>query len=281
MLIEALKEHPTFSTIEFSLVKEAVLNSEQQIFQNSKNRQEYIIAISGKLEQIKQTRSGPERRQTASGIQTSQNPGSKIDDTHGYDYGSRTRYETPPEMARHSNKFKQTVGIYNDKEITEKNVHGSKKISAAFLDDFDEIFSKRMNSKKDKKKEGSNTMAVNVSQSEMPRDVNFTINIVKNKPTERVKEERIQEKAPKVPDLESEVKEYIRENGLNIVKVEDENDWNDTIDFLLSLNDKDEMLVMQDKCRKIKFISREELENRITWYENNLDNSMDQSYRPQ
>lgn len=55
ILIEALKESPSFCDISDSQLKEAVLNSEHQTFQQSKSKDEYIYHINEKLRKIKQS----------------------------------------------------------------------------------------------------------------------------------------------------------------------------------------------------------------------------------
>lgn len=54
-LIEALKESPSFCNIQLTQLKEAVLNSENQTYQQSKNREEYVYYINEKLRKIKNT----------------------------------------------------------------------------------------------------------------------------------------------------------------------------------------------------------------------------------
>ncbi|KAM0679726.1 hypothetical protein GINT2_002136 [Glugoides intestinalis] len=55
ILIKALKESSSFSDISDSQLKEAVLNSEHQTFQQSKSKEEYIYHINEKLRKIKQS----------------------------------------------------------------------------------------------------------------------------------------------------------------------------------------------------------------------------------
>ena len=74
-------------------------------------------------------------------------------------------------------------------------------------------------------------------------------------------------------DAEKEVRDYMNKNNLQPVAIEDEEEWNETMDFLISLNDTNEKLLMQNKCRKVKFMSRDELEKRIVWFENNVNES--------
>lgn len=54
-LIEALKESPSFCNIQMAQLKEAVLNSENQTFQQAKNRDEYVYYINEKLKKIRNT----------------------------------------------------------------------------------------------------------------------------------------------------------------------------------------------------------------------------------
>jgi len=54
-LIEVLKESPSFCNISLAQLKEAVLNSEHQTFQQSKSKDEYIYYINEKLKKIKQS----------------------------------------------------------------------------------------------------------------------------------------------------------------------------------------------------------------------------------
>lgn len=54
-LLEALKESPSFCNISDNQLKEAVLNSEHQTFQQSKNKNEYLYHINEKLKKIKQS----------------------------------------------------------------------------------------------------------------------------------------------------------------------------------------------------------------------------------
>lgn len=52
-LVEVLKKTQRFANIQFSLLKNIILNSEQQIFQKSKNKHEYEITINKKIDYIK------------------------------------------------------------------------------------------------------------------------------------------------------------------------------------------------------------------------------------
>lgn len=57
-LIEALKESPAFTNLSLDQIKEAVLNSEHQTFQQSKSSDEYLFYINEKLKKIKQSSGG-------------------------------------------------------------------------------------------------------------------------------------------------------------------------------------------------------------------------------
>ncbi|KAI4291987.1 hypothetical protein PAPHI01_1261 [Pancytospora philotis] len=54
-LIDALRESPSFKNIQLSQLKEAVLNSENQTYMQSKNRDEYVYYIHEKLKKIQST----------------------------------------------------------------------------------------------------------------------------------------------------------------------------------------------------------------------------------
>lgn len=52
-LLEALKESPSFANIQPAQLKEAVLNSESQTYQQAKSREEYVFFINEKLKKIR------------------------------------------------------------------------------------------------------------------------------------------------------------------------------------------------------------------------------------
>ncbi|ORD98416.1 hypothetical protein A0H76_2536 [Hepatospora eriocheir] len=53
-LIQALRESPTFCNVPLSIIKEAVLSSEQNIFNSSLNKNQYTSAILERLKRIKE-----------------------------------------------------------------------------------------------------------------------------------------------------------------------------------------------------------------------------------
>lgn len=85
-LIEALRVSPSFGAISLAQLKEAVLNSEHQTFQQAKSMDEYVFYINEKLKKIKQ--SAPQRFEFKSDGKPEENHGVPRQDKEHGDTGS-------------------------------------------------------------------------------------------------------------------------------------------------------------------------------------------------
>ena len=144
-MMETLKEHPAYSTIQFSLIKEAVLNCEQKIFINSKNRQEYVIAINNKIEQIKQTNINEHEKPMHNNIPIKKN-------VEKFSYEMPQKYMRDLEHNKRKESENKIVDLYKDKCISEKHIESNKKQKEktySFLSDFEDFFSGVTSNKND------------------------------------------------------------------------------------------------------------------------------------
>lgn len=364
-LIEALKEHPTFSNIQFALIKEAVLNSEQQMFLNAKNRQEYVIAINSKIEQIKKSTSmlTEENRMQFSGETNKQSQNmhkyQQTQNTNFYNFAptqdmSKNRNDVYSKKQTNTKMGSQSTFMFDmnkKSNFSEKQFDTEKKAKSkkfSFLNEFENFFTGQtkapeMNQSQNntiKEVDGKNILSnefnldrknkrnlpdpsifitkkskisinvekkkkeadeindfvcndasfactdtaqiVDIASENVPKNVNFTISINKKK------EEKKQEKGEKpfvnekvAEEMKQVVKEekklsdfelYIKNNNYVEVSDVDETEWIEALDFLLELGEQEEMYIMQHKNRHFKFLSLDQLNTRIDWYSNNIDN---------
>ncbi|OQS54326.1 hypothetical protein EHP00_1031 [Ecytonucleospora hepatopenaei] len=336
-LIEALKDHPTFSNIQFTLIKEAVLNSEQQIYLSTKNKHEYAIAINKKIEQIK-----------SSSISISNESNSTDISRNSIENKAKNFYVKPQNMLRRQkekleNRSEQyitkpknkiaymdpsTTELYTDKSINEKKfskIKLQKNEKFSFLNDFENFFETKSvgipknlsknnkyiskaessvcmngeikkrkmdihlnNSRKNTEKLNENTenkycKVFDIVNDTIPTNVNFTININKktNLPDhEPTSLKNVKNKANTIQEEKdifieknenNEFEKFISEFNIVELQIDNEEEWTEALDFLIDLGEKDEKVLMQHKNRHFKFLSKDAINEKISWYTNNVD----------
>ncbi|KAL6121516.1 hypothetical protein NUSPORA_01547 [Nucleospora cyclopteri] len=347
-LIEALRESPSFCSISFVYIKEAVLSSEQQIFHSSKNKRDYVISISEKLNRIKNA--ATQRNPSFSPRKQQIGPQENFYGKTMYDgkksefdqYGKYSRklqeekkasfaqeFFTP--MGKHKNsrsyeshaekhsmpgsaslmrpisggkinaervaqhetenrsKFYDTVNIYNDRELNEREVGRKMKAknkTMSWLSEFDDLLCEKTQEKRDFsdvknaleminsgkdisrisfssteigshrdlsaesskrnkiEEKGSSSQIIDISSQAIPKNINFKLEIAKEK----------EEAIKTVPE---QLQKYLETNKLTLYEPKNREVWFEKLCKLEYFSKKYEI---QIKYKEYAFIREEEMD---------------------
>lgn len=346
-LVEVLKKTQRFSNIQFSLLKNIILNSEQQIFQKSRNKHEYEIIINKKIDHIKlseyqfkhifnytrcyNTIHDKHRNTQIHAPSLCLIPDSIFHNNQVYHTAINTKYSHPLIMSRktvysvNSNQCNEThhqPAIVSTNNDLNSNSEVPNKLSnnSTIFSDFENIFNKkhkktigntlensnyRVNYKTLNEHSNQNDICnTDVLQNEIPKHVKFTINIKKkSKMSDKNNTEKCQDnhihfskydttsdfKSPKdkfnSDNIDKETTNVLSNEDMNAIElqtfidnamlkeviIEDCAKWHDTLDFILSLGSPEKKYLLQSKYRHTKFISIKDMEEKINWYNSQID----------